>query len=103
MHNWISCFIHAPALQGKRSAIKTYLKEIHESVEAVADGGILDYVLSRILPVVTTLRAHSKPPPEEPAQQPADFDVTDKFSLAQKNETQWKFQKVKSAGKSKAN
>lgn len=69
-------------------------------MEVVADNGVLDHVLAKLLPVVTTLRVHSKSATDEPEEvQPADFPVTDKFAPAQKNETQLRFHKVKSTGK----
>ena len=89
----MSCVVIA--LQGKRSAIKAYLQEIQESVEAVADGGILDHMLARLLPVVVALRAHQPPSLEGSAEKPASFDVTSKFAPAQKNEKQLMFKKMK--------
>ena len=68
-------------------------------MESVADSGVLDHVLAKLLPVVTTLRVHSKSATDEPESQPADFPVTDKFAPAQKNETQLRFHKVKSTEK----
>lgn len=92
-------FFDILALQGRRSAIKTYLQEIEASVEETADEGVLDHTLAKLLPVVTTLRTHLDPLPEQPAQIPEDFDVTDKFAPAQKNETQLRFEKVQSKAK----
>lgn len=58
-------------------------------------GGILDHTLAKLLPVLTTVHAHLNSQQEQPVQKPADFDVTDKFAPAQKNETQLRFDKVK--------
>ena len=77
-------------------SVQMYLKEIQESVEEIADGGVLDHVLDKLLPVVTTLCIHLDPPLEEPDQIPKDLDVTDKFAPTQKNEKQLGFEKVKS-------
>ena len=89
-------FFDVLALQGRRSAIKTYLQEIEASVEETADEGVLDHTLAKLLPVVTTLCIHLDPPLEEPDQIPKDLDVTDKFAPTQKNEKQLGFEKVKS-------
>lgn len=39
-------------------------------MEETADEGVLDHTLAKLLPVVTTLRTHLDPPPEQPAQIP---------------------------------
>ena len=87
------------ALKGKRNSIKGYLKEIEEAVEEIEDGGVLDHVLSKIFATATSVQAYCKPQTENPAQEPACFHVTDKFAPAQKNETQLRFQKMKSTRK----
>ena len=101
-HVWttdISLLFGIPALQGRRSTIQTYLQEIQESVKEIGDGGILDHTIAKLLPVVTTLRTHLDPSPEQRDLVCKSFDVTDKFAPAQKNETQPRFEKVKSKAK----
>ena len=95
----MSLLLGIPALHGRRSTIQTYLQEIQESVKEIADGGILDHLIAKLLPVVTTLRTHLDSSPAQQGQIPENFDVTDKFAPAQKNETQLRFEKVKSKAK----
>lgn len=83
-------------LQGKRAAIRTYFQEIMESIDSITDGDILDHILAKLLPVASTTRAHLDLQTQQPVQKPADFDLAFKFAPAQKNETQLRFEKVKS-------
>jgi hypothetical protein len=92
----ISCNIFFAVLQGKRAVIRTYFQEIVESIDSIADGNILDHIIAKLLPVITTTRAHLDPQIQQPLQKPADFDLAFKFAPAQKNETQLRFEKVKS-------
>ena len=68
-------------------------------MKEIADGGILDHLLAKLLPVVTTLRTHLDSTPAQQGQKPENFEVTDKFAPTQKNETQLRFEKVKSKAK----
>lgn len=70
--------------------------EIKESVGMVADGGTLDHVLAKLLPVLMAVRAHLDQQQEQPSAVPKNFDVTVRLTPAQKNETQLRFDKVKS-------
>ena len=65
----------------------------------IGDGSILDHTIAKLLPVVTTLRTYFDPSPEQRDLVRKSFDVTDKFAHAQKNETQPRFEKVKSKAK----
>ena len=88
-----------PALQGKRSAIDVYLQQIQESVKTIVDSSLLDHIIAKLLPVVTTLHAHLDSPLKQEDQLREDFGVTEKFAPAQKNERQLSFDKVKSKTK----
>ena len=92
INNMHVLLFHIPALQGRRNAIQTYLQEIQETVKEVVDGGILDHVIAKLLPVVTTLRTHLDTSLEQQDKIPENFDVADKFAPAQKNETQPRFE-----------
>ena len=78
-------------LQGKRAAIRTYFQEIMESIDSITDGDILDHIIAKLLPVITTIRARLDLQTQQPVQKPANFDLTFKFAPAQKNETQLRF------------
>jgi hypothetical protein len=93
--------IHTPVLQGKRSTIRTYLEEIQMSLGNIRDEGALDHVLAKLLPVVTSLRTQVAQPADEQSTLPASFIKTEAFTPAEKNETQWRFHKVKTAGRIK--
>ena len=95
--------IYTPVLQGKRSTIRTYLEEIQMSLGNIKDEGALDHVLAKLLPVVTSLRAQVAQPADEQTTIPAQFIKTEAFTPAEKNETQWRFHKVKTAGRIKQN
>ena len=72
--------------------------EIQRLAEETADIDVLDHIQAKLFPAITTLWAHHESLPEEPSQQQhvQDFNVTDKFPPAQKNEKQFRFIKVKS-------
>ena len=93
--------IHTPVLHGRRTAIVTYLQEIQMSLGNIRDEGVLDHVMAKLLPVVTSLRAQSAQPADEKHTTPASFVKTEAFTPAEKNETQWRFHKVKTAGRIK--
>ena len=86
-------YFHA-VLQGKRATIGTYFQEM-ESIDSITDSDILDHI-TKLLPVVTTVRAHLELQTQQPVQKPGNFDLAFKFTPAQKNETQMRFEKVKS-------
>lgn len=86
-------------MQGRRSTIQTYLQEIQESVKDIADGGTLDHIIAKLLPVVTTVRTHLDSSLAQQGQIPENFHVTDRFAPTQKNETQLRFEKAKSKAK----
>ena len=65
----------------------------------IADGGTLDHLIAKLLPVVTTVRTHLESSLTQQGHIPENFDVTDKFAPTQKNETQLRFEKVKSKSK----
>ena len=88
-------YFHA-VLQGKRPTIGTYFQEIMESIDSITDSDILDHIITKLLLVVTTVRAHLELQTQQPVQKPGNFDLAFKFAPAQKNETQMRFEKVKS-------
>ena len=71
--------------------------EIKESVDIVSDGSTLDHVLAKLLPVLTTVRAHLDQQ-QLPSAVPEKFDVSVRFAPAQKNKIQLRFDKVKAKG-----
>ena len=75
------------------------------SLGNIRDEGVLDHVMAKllpvVLPVVTSLRAQSAQPANEQHTTPASFIRTEAFTPAEKNETQWRFHKVKTAGRIK--
>ena len=71
------------------------------SLGNIRDEGVLDHVMAKLLPVVTSLRAQSAQPADEQHTTPASFIRTEAFTPAEKNETQWRFHKVKTAGRIK--
>ena len=85
-------YFHA-VLQGKRATIGTYFQEILESIDSIIDSDIPDHTITKLLPVVTTVRAHLE---LQTVQKPGNFDLAFKFAPARKNETQMRFEKVKS-------
>lgn len=87
-------------MDGKKKIIGTYLSEIQTSVEMLDDASLLDHTTAKLLPIVTSLRAHlTQPSDEDEALE--EFDATEKFPPAQKNEVQLKFCKVKTPGRKK--
>ena len=44
-------------LQGKRATIGMYFQEM-ESIDSITDSDILDHIITKLLPVVTTVRVH---------------------------------------------
>ena len=87
--------------EGKRSIINTYLDEIKKSVEMIDDTGILDHTIAKLLPTVTSLRAHLIQPTDNDEAEFQSFEIKEKFPPAQKNEIQLQFNKVKSVGRKK--
>jgi len=74
-------------MDGKKKTIATYLSEIQTSVEMLDDISLLDHTAARLLPIVTSLRAHlAQLSDEDEALE--DFDAKEKFPPAQKNEVQ---------------
>ena len=86
------------ALKGNREAIKAHIMEINESVDMVFGGSTLDHVLAKLLPILTTVRAHLDQQQKQPSAVPEKFDVSVRFAPTQKNETQLRFDKVKAKG-----
>lgn len=87
-------------VEGKRSTINEVLDEIEESVDMIDDTGILDHTIAKLLPIVTSLRAHLiRDQPTDDNK--AEFEIKEKFPPAQKNQIQLQFNKVKSAGRKK--
>lgn len=90
------------ALRGKRNTITAYLDEIQKSIHTVMDADALDHIVAKLFPVVTSLRAQTLPVTQEQnAIVPTPFIKTEAFAPAEKNETQLRFHKVKSAGRIK--
>ena len=57
--------------------------------------------MAKLLPVVTSLRTQQVQPTKEQSSSPAEFIKTDTFTPAEKNEKQWQFHRVKTAGRLK--
>ena len=87
-------------MKGKKCTISTYLDEIGDSIEKINDEGILDHTIAKLLPVVTSLRTHLTQPSDD-EDNFKDFDATEKFAPAQKNEVQLRFRKVNTPGRKK--
>ena len=88
--------------KGKKHAITTYLDEIGNSVENIDDEGILDHTIAKLLPIITSLRAHlTQPIDDEDDVDIQDFEITEKFAPSQKNEVQLSFRKVNTPGRKK--
>ena len=66
----------------------------------VDDAGLLDHTAARLLPIVTSLRAHLTQLSSE-NEISEDFDATEQFAPSQKNEVQLKFRKLKTPGRKK--
>lgn len=77
------------------------MDEIEESVEIIDDTGILDHTIAKLLPIVTSLRAHLVQPTVDDEADFKSFETKEKFAPAQKNQIQLQFNKVKSAGRKK--
>ena len=84
-----------------RLTIRSYIDEIDKSVEEIYEAGILDHVINRLLPVVTSLRASiaGSRDNEYDSVDIQNFDIEELFALSQKNERQLRFHKVKSPGR----
>ena len=67
--------------EGKRSTINTYLNEIKKSVEIIDDTGILDHTIVKLLPTVTSLRAHLIQPTDNDEAEFQSFEIKEKFPL----------------------
>ena len=68
----------------------------------IDDTGILDHTIAKLLPIVTSLRAHLvKPTDNEADFEIQNFEIKETFPPAQKNQIQLQFSKVKSAGRKK--
>lgn len=88
--------------KGKKHTITTYLDEIDNSVKNIDDEGVLDHTIAKLLPIVTSLRAHlTQSIDDEDDVDIQDFEVTEKFAPAQKNEVQLSFRKVNTPGRKK--
>jgi hypothetical protein len=92
--------LNATVLQGKRQTIERHLQEIHELIAGVDDDGVLDHTTAKLLLVVTSLRTQVQPR-EEQSTTPAEFIKTETFTPAEKKEKQWRFHRVKTAGRLK--
>ena len=57
-----------------------YKKSRITLVYDIADGGTLDYLIAKLLPVVTTVRTHLESSLTQQGHIPENFDVTDKFA-----------------------
>ena len=57
------------------------------SIGNTSDEGVLDHIMVKLLPVVTSLRAQSSQPAEEQNTTTASFIKTKTFTPAEKNET----------------
>ena len=73
------------------------MDEIQESVEMIDDTGILDHTIAKLLPIVTSLRAHLIHPTDDNEAELQSFEIKENFPPAQKNQIQLQFNKVKSA------
>ena len=98
IHNICICLydihIHA-GMKAKKDTIKEYLLEINTVLESVDDHGILDHTLASIMPIMTTLRSSV----QQKQLAVKNFEITTRFAPAQKNETQLRFEKLKTPGK----
>ena len=70
-------------MKGKKCTISTYLDEIGDSIEKINDEGILDHMIAKLSPIVTSLRTHLTQPSDD-EDDVKDFDATEKFAPAQK-------------------
>ena len=68
-------------------------------LDSTSDEGVLDHVLAKIIPVVTSLRAHSQKTKDQSSIHPTPFVTKEAFIPAEKNGTQLRFYKVKTAGR----
>ena len=67
--------------KGKKHTITIYLDEIGNSVENIDDKGILDHTIAKLLPIITSLRAHlTQSIDNEDDVDIQDFEVTEKFA-----------------------
>ena len=89
--------------KGKKHTITIYLDEIGNSVENIIDDeAILDHTIAKLLPIITSLRAHlTQSIDDEDDVDIQDFEVTEKFAPSQKNEVQLSFRKVNTPGRKK--
>ena len=91
--------------KGKKHTITIYLNEIGNSVENIDDEGILDHTIAKLLPIITSLRAHLTQSIDDEDDVDdvdiQDFEVTEKFTPSQKNEVQLSFRKVNTPGRKK--
>ena len=99
----IHIIIYHLALQEKKSTIKKYLQEIQTSADATDDDGVLDHTIAKLLPVLTSLLAHVTPMGEVHNAKTVLtlFTTTDTIAPAEKNKAQFRFHKVKTAGRIK--
>ena len=83
-------------LHGKRLTIKSYIDETDKSVEEIDEAGILDHVIARLLPIVTSLRASIAGfrDNEVDSADIQNFEIKELFA-PQKNERQLSFHNVK--------
>ena len=87
-------YVHA-GMKAKKDTIKEYLLEINAVLESVDDHRILDNTLASIMPIMTTLRSSV----QQKQLAVKNFEITTQFAPAQKNETQLRFEKLKTPGK----
>ena len=83
----------------KKGTIKAYLQEITVALDSTSYEGVLDHVLAKIIPVVTSLRAHSQKTKDQSSIHPTPFVTKESFTPAENNGTQLRFYKVKTAGR----
>ena len=91
------------ALHGKRLTIRSYIDEIDKSVEEIDEAGILDHVIARLFPILTSLRASIAGfrDNEDDSVDIQNFEIKELFAPSQKNERQLSFHKVKTPGRKK--